>query len=270
MPDAEGSQELARRDVLGEGLAAREMNAEMIALVKDQLLRPSKRQATDAELAFFAENVKRSGLDPFKRQIYGIYRYDSRAGGERMTIQVGIDGFRSIAERTGAYEGQTKVEWADSTGVWGDVWLQEQPPFAARVGIYRKGAREATYGVAHWREYQGKGKMWENMPAAMLAKCAEALALRKAFPEALSGFYSPEEMAQADVDMPPEAVVEEATDVPHDKSPEGQRVSDEIVKELAKLVEAGDLLKAKANAIYGSARTLEEKEALLAQLQADG
>lgn len=171
-------------------------------LVKQTILRPKNREATGVELALFAEQVQRTGLDPFLKQIYGIYRYDGRAKDEVMQVQVGIDGFRLVAERTGKYEGQTQPLWCGPDKVWHDVWTEAGPPVAAKLGVYKRGRREPTYAVAHWREYvqtyQGSptGK-WKDMPANMLAKCAESLALRKCFPAELSGLYTPEEMAQA-------------------------------------------------------------------------
>ena len=171
-------------------------------LVKQTVLRPKNREATGVELALFAEQVNRTGLDPFLKQIYGIYRHDSRAKGEVMQVQVGIDGFRLVAERTGKYEGQTQPLWCGPDKIWHDVWTDDGPPVAAKIGVYKSGRREPTYAVAHWREYvvtyqgQPSGK-WRDMPANMLAKCAEALALRKCFPAELSGIYAPEEMAQA-------------------------------------------------------------------------
>lgn len=169
------------------------------ALIVQTVLKPKSREATGPELAMFAEQVQRTGLDPFFGQIYGIYRKDD--GVEKMGIQVGIDGFRLIAERTGKYQGQTPVEWCDHEGVWTDVWLKEGNPSAARVGVYKRGHKEPTYAVAHWREYLPSGNagpLWRKMPANQIAKCAEALALRKVFPNELSGLYTPEEMDQAD------------------------------------------------------------------------
>lgn len=150
---------------------------------------------------------QRTQLDPFANQIYMIARFDKNLGRFRQTIQVGIDGLRVIAERTRTYEGQTPTQWCGPDGKWKDVWLDPGNPAAARVGVYRKGFREPLYAVALWREFTGDNAMWRSKGSHMLAKVAEALALRKAFPQDLSGLYIEEEMHQADNQDPsnPEA-----------------------------------------------------------------
>lgn len=173
-------------------------------LVKSTVLKPKGRDATDMELALFAEQAVRTGLDPMSRQIYGIFRKNKRTGQEVMTIQVGIDGLRVIAERTGHYLGQSGPFWWDGEG-WTDVWLEAGPPEAAKV-IVRKaiaGQVAETPAVAHRAEYMptynGEPQgLWADKPALMLAKCAEALALRKAFPADMSGLYTDDEMGRAD------------------------------------------------------------------------
>jgi phage recombination protein Bet len=142
------------------------------------------------ELRLFAYACQRTGLDPFSKQIYAIKR------GGKMTIQAGIDGLRSIAERTGQLDGSETL-WCGDDGQWTDVWLGSKPPAAAKTTIWRKGAGHAFTGVARFADYNAGQGLWTKMGATMIAKCSEALALRKAFPADLSGVYSSDEMEQA-------------------------------------------------------------------------
>jgi phage recombination protein Bet len=144
------------------------------------------------ELRLFAYACQRTGLDPFSKQIYAIKR------GGKMQIQAGIDGLRAIAERTGELDG-SHTEWCGDDGQWSDVWISSKPPAAAKTTIWRKGSSHPFTGVARFADYNAGQGLWSKMPAAMIAKCSEALALRKAFPANLSGVYSTDEMEQVEV-----------------------------------------------------------------------
>ena len=142
------------------------------------------------ELKLFAYACQRTGLDPFSRQIYAIKR------GGKMTISSGIDGLRSIAERTGQLDGSSSY-WCGEDGVWVDVWLSSKPPAAAKTIIHRKGCAHPFSATARFADFNAGQGLWSKMPSVMIAKCSEAQALRRAFPADLSGVYSTDEMDQA-------------------------------------------------------------------------
>lgn len=172
----------------------------------------------DATLIAFLHVCQKRGLDPFARQIYLIGREDRRAGITKYTVQTSIDGFRIISQRSHQYAGMSKTEWCGQDGEWKDVWLDKKtPPAAARVGVMRKGFTEPLYATAVFDSYCPRfangdiiSPLWKTMPEVMIAKCAEALARRQAFPEDLSGLYTDDEMEQADA----EEVTETKTERP--------------------------------------------------------
>jgi phage recombination protein Bet len=142
------------------------------------------------ELRLFAYACQRTGLDPFSKQIYAIKR------GGKMTIQAGIDGLRSIAERTGQLDG-SETYWCGPDGAWVDVWLDSKPPAAAKTILHRKGCAHPFTATARFADFNAGQGLWSKMPSVMIAKCSEAQALRRAFPADLSGVYSTDEMDQA-------------------------------------------------------------------------
>jgi phage recombination protein Bet len=169
--------------------------------------------ASDVELEHFLYVCQHTGLNPLLGQIYSIKRREwdheklnpetGKKGdwGYKQSIQLGIDGLRLIAQRTGQYAGQRGPQWCGKDGKWASVWLDTKShPAAARVGIMRQGFTDPVWGIALWAEYVQTKRdktptaMWKNKGALMLAKCAESQGLRKAFPAELSGLYTFEEM----------------------------------------------------------------------------
>lgn len=159
----------------------RQYNRAEIELIKQTVA----NGANDLQLKWFLYQCANAGLDPLLKQIYCIMR------GGKLTVQVGIDGLRAIADRTGAYAGSDQPRFA---------YDEDGKLVSATVTVYKfvQGERVSWARTAFWAEYcpaAGQDSMWRKMPHAMLGKCAEALALRAAFPAQMSGIYTREEMA---------------------------------------------------------------------------
>lgn len=176
-----------RQDIAGP----LEWNAEQRKIIRDQFA----NGANDNEFAALMETARVRNLDPFKKQIYFVKRWDSVRRCEVWATQVSIDGLRGIAERTGRYDGQDEPEW---------LYDDKGKVRGCKVRVYRKDHSRPSVGVAFFAEYvqttkEGKPtKFWTQMPHVMIAKCAEANGFRKGFPEETSGLYIPEEMGQAE------------------------------------------------------------------------
>lgn len=183
-----------RRDLV----ARKQFSAEEIAAIKATIA----HNLTSEELALFFATCMRTGLDAISRQIYcTVSEWTDKRGNHqrKINIQATVDGFRVIAERSGKYAGQVGPFWCGNDGQWQDVWLMKDPPRASKVGILRQDFKEPIWAVAIYESYkQDYSPVWNKMPEQMLAKCAESLALRKAFPNDLSGLYTDSEMAQSE------------------------------------------------------------------------
>lgn len=203
--------------------AAAEAGAKSLATIEPDQQRFTEQQvailrqlgieeATQGDLDLFFHYCRTTGLDPFRRQIYMIGRNtkvsewvdDERAQNGRRkvekwvtkyTIQTGIDGYRrngrEAAKRHGdslAFEGPF---WCGEDGEWREVWPAKTPPTAAKFTVYRNG--EPFSAVVHYDEFVQTGyngepnSMWAKMPRNQTAKCAEAMAFRRAYPDDFSG-----------------------------------------------------------------------------------
>lgn len=163
---------------------ADDWNQARIDYIRKELCGDAPAAVADA----YIHICKRRGLAPEEKQVYLINR------GDKWSIQTGIDGYRAIADRSGAYAGSSEPTFEEG----------DKHPFKATVTVTKmvSGFPAPFTASAFWDEYYpgdgNQGIMWRKMPHTMLAKCAEALALRKAFPADLSGIYTNEEMDQAD------------------------------------------------------------------------
>jgi phage recombination protein Bet len=203
--------------VIVQGSRTRELRHEEIELLK----RTVAKGVTDDEFALFLWVARKHKLDPLTRQLHCVKRWSNKhheeerpaegggtfkvwVGGFQMTIQMGIDGYRSLAGRDHKdFGGCDEPEYVMSEN---KTPAGKPIPEKATIRLWKKGLEHPVIGVAYWDEFapadlnDSQAFMWKKMPRHMLAKCAEALAIRKGYPE-LSDIYTDEEFHQAKEDF---------------------------------------------------------------------
>jgi phage recombination protein Bet len=206
-------------------------SAQQIKLIRQTIA----NDCNDGEFNLFMAAARSAGLDPFRKQISPLIFNKDKPDKRRMSIITTIDGLRSIAARSGRYRpDDDEPDFSydpEDKGPTNPLGLGR-----AKVRIYTqddRGAWHPVIGVAYWSEFApvtdewapdetgkrrptGKkvldtGGNWGRMPRVMLAKCAESQALRKAFPDDLSGLYEASEFdrTQAGEMLPSEVVAAE-------------------------------------------------------------
>lgn len=190
----------------------------------DLIRRTVAADTNPSEFDLFVEVCKRAGLDPFRRQIHAVVYSKDNPQKRKMSIITGVDGFRAVAARNRDYRpDDNEPEYTIDPALKSDT--NPLGLVKAVVHAYKlapNGEWHRVTGVAYWDEFapvkeawdysqeQGKrvpsgrfeldrGGNWYRMGRVMLAKCAEVQALRKGWPEDLSGIYAAEEMEQAAV-----------------------------------------------------------------------
>jgi len=172
-------------------------------MIRDQCANGAS--AEEFEVLLEIARVRR--LNPLLKQIHFVKRWDRLKNRYIWAAQISIDGMRAVAQRTGRYNGQDEPEYGPCNAKGFPEW--------SKVRVYRKDWDRPAVGLVFWREYVQTTKdgsptsFWADMPMNQLAKCAEAQALRKAFPEDCGGLYTDTEMEQATHPIAMEARVED-------------------------------------------------------------
>lgn len=234
MANGESTAIVVHRDVSGP----LEFTPEQRAMIRDTYA----NGASEKEFQVLLEVARVRRLNPLLRQIHFVQRWNPDLGRMVWVPQVSIDGMRAVAERTGKYDGQDEPIYEREGGKL----------VSATVKVYRKDWSRPAVGKAYWNEYVQKKKdgsptrAWREMPHIMLAKCAEALAIRKAFPEDAGGLYTDEEMQQADNGHHGQRLENSPTAMPGDD--ESPRENEDFEKVMKLLVATEETLQ-KANPV---------------------
>ena len=194
-----------------------------IAVAKQLLDSKTPHKLTDDEFDVIYESARSRGLSLLNKQAHVLSHRDRDTGVVRLSLHVGIDGLRAIAASTGDYLG-TEGPHFYVDGKWVDVWIpkskewEDAVPQAARMSVFRRNPdggepfKTTVFALGHEYRPDKMSPMWMKRGASQLAKCAEAIACRRAFPDELGGLSSDDYVDSGDAATRAAAEVTEATD----------------------------------------------------------
>lgn len=159
-----------------------------LELIKNQIA----KDATQEEYDLFIMMARRTRLDPLLKQLYFIKYKGKNGNPDKVSYVTSIDSYRIIAHRTGDFAGvDLPIFDYDKSG----------KITHAAITVYKlvQGQKFGFSAKVKFSEYNTNQNQWISKPETMIAKVAEAHALRKAFPQDLSGIYTTDEMEQAGV-----------------------------------------------------------------------
>jgi phage recombination protein Bet len=174
-------------------MPALQMNESELIEVLQNSLYPG---AQIASIKLVINYCKSSGLDPMQKPCHIVPMYvkgKDGGGGMRDVVMPGIGLYRTQAARSGCYAGMTEPEFGEDvteslSGIeityprWCKTTIKRQMPNGAIVEFTAKEFWKENYATAG-KDSVAPNAMWRKRPYAQIAKCCEAQALRKAFPE---------------------------------------------------------------------------------------
>lgn len=186
-------------DKKGTALAAKQQSTAVSAMTEGELINILRNSlypgAQTDSIKMVLGYCQASGLDPMQKPVHIVPIWDNKSNCMRDVVMPGIGLYRTQMSRTGECAGVTEPEFGpDKEETLGGVSITY--PTWCKVIVKRvlPSGQIAEYAATErWKEnYAMKGgkeksvapnAMWTKRPYAQLAKCAEAQALRKAFPE---------------------------------------------------------------------------------------
>ena len=170
--------------------------------------------ASDGSVKMVLAYCQASGLDPMQKPVHIVPIWDSRAAQMRDVVMPGIGLYRTQASRTGQFAGMSEPEYGPDVVTeignqkitypeWCKVTVKRQLESGVLAEFTAKEFWIENYAVKGGKDKSiAPNAMWTKRPRGQITKCAEAQALRKAFPE-LGAAPTADEMEGKEIDMGP-------------------------------------------------------------------